>query len=105
MVDNKIHDILTAVENVVIPRVELSIVSPNTTSVRGYRSGIINNPDHSDFTENMEESPLMNASVAVYPRSLRAYRKERTSPNCLKITRNCINTFDFSISIHIIILP
>ena len=62
MVDNRIHDILTAVKNVVIPRVELSIVSPNTTSVRGYRSEILNNPDNSDFTENMEESPLMNAS-------------------------------------------
>ena len=43
-------------------------------------------------------------SVAVYSRSLRAYRKKRTSPKCLKIKRNCINTLDFSISILIIIL-
>ena len=43
-------------------------------------------------------------SVAVYSRSLRAYRKKRTSPICLKIKRNCIITLDFSISIHIIIL-
>ena len=38
--------------------------------------------------------------VAVYPRSLRAYRKKRT--DCLKIKRNCIETLDFSISSHII---
>ena len=43
-------------------------------------------------------------SVAVYPQSLRACRKKRTSPDCLKIRRNCINTLDFSISIDILIL-
>ena len=43
-------------------------------------------------------------SVAVYPRSLRAIIKKRTSPKCLKIRRNCINTLDFSISTHITIL-
>ena len=42
--------------------------------------------------------------VAVYTRSLRAHRKKRTSPDCLKIRRNCINTLDFSIFIQIIIL-
>ena len=47
---------------------------------------------------------IYSVVVAVYPRSLRAYRKKKTSPDCLKIRRNCINTFDFSISIHIIIL-
>jgi len=42
--------------------------------------------------------------VAVYPRSLRAYRKKRTSPECLEFKRNCIETVDFSISFHIILL-
>ena len=40
-------------------------------------------------------------SISAKPTSI---KKRKTSPNCLKITRNCINTFDFSISIHIIIL-
>ena len=43
-------------------------------------------------------------SVAVYPRNLRAYRKKKTSPDCLKIKKNCMETLDFSISIHIKIL-
>ena len=43
-------------------------------------------------------------SVALYPGSLRAYRKKRRSPDCLKTKGNCIETLDFSISIHIIIL-
>ena len=42
--------------------------------------------------------------VAVYPRSLRAYRKKGTSPEYLKIQTNCIETLDFSSSIQIIIL-
>ena len=49
-------------------------------------------------------SSLTSASVAVYPRSLRAYRKKRTSPDCLKIRRNCIETLDFSFSIYILLL-
>ena len=39
--------------------------------------------------------------VAVYLRSLRAWRKKRTSPDCLRIRRNWIKTWDFSISIYI----
>ena len=31
-------------------------------------------------------------------------KKEKDIPNCLKFTRNCINTLDFSIAIHVIIL-
>ena len=51
------------------------------------------------------ECPFTNrGSVAVYSRGLRAYGKKRTSPDCLKIKRNCIETLDFSISIHIILL-
>ena len=42
--------------------------------------------------------------VAVYSRSLRAKRKKRTSPDRLKIRRDCIKTLDFSISIYIIML-
>ena len=43
-------------------------------------------------------------TVAVYPRRLRAWRKKSTSPDCLKHSRNCIETLDFSISIDIIML-
>ena len=56
------------------------------------------------FSSLYSSSTSLSVVVAVYPRSLRAYRKKRTSPNCQKIERNCINTLDFSISILIIIL-
>ena len=46
----------------------------------------------------------ISALVAVYPRSLRAWRKKRTSPDYLKTRRNCIETLDFSFSIHILTL-
>ena len=42
-------------------------------------------------------------AVAVYPR--KAYGdKERTSPDCLKIRKNCIKILDFSMYIYIIML-
>ena len=44
------------------------------------------------------------SSVGVYPRRLRAWGKKRTSPDCLKIRRNCMKTLDFSISIYILLL-
>ena len=40
-------------------------------------------------------------SIPAKPTSI---KKERTSPDCLKNRRNCINTLEFFISIHIIIL-
>ena len=43
-------------------------------------------------------------TVEVYPRSLRAYRKKRTSPDFLKYKRNFIETLESSISIQIILL-
>ena len=54
--------------------------------------------DHGNFLSQKR------GSVAVYPRSLRAYRKKSTSPDYLKIKRNCIETLDFFIFIHIILL-
>ena len=42
--------------------------------------------------------------VAVYPRSLRAQTKKMTSPDRLKIRRNCIKTVDYSISIYVSML-
>ena len=41
-------------------------------------------------------------TVAVYPRNLRAKRKERISPDRLKIRGNCIKTIDYSICIYIL---
>ena len=68
---------------------------------REQNSGTRNDYD----TDQPGNKPLeANAIVAVYPRSLRALRKKRTSPDCLKFRRNFINTSDFSISIHITIM-
>ena len=41
-------------------------------------------------------------SVVVYPRSLRAQRKEKTSTDRLKIMGNCIKTMDYSISFYML---
>ena len=62
-------------------------------------------------SQNFKEKPLYLkvtgtdcSSVAVYPRSLRAKRMERTSPDRLNISGNCIKTIDYSISIYILML-
>ena len=53
---------------------------------------------------NITQVIVERDSVAVYPRSLWAYRKKRTSPDCLKIKKNCIEPLDYSVCNHIIIL-
>ena len=58
-------------------------------------------------TEKVDHESVFSqkrGSVAVYPRSLRAWRKKRTSLDRLKIRRNCIKTLDFSISVYITML-
>ena len=50
------------------------------------------------------DNSFLDTAVALYPRRLPAWRKERTSSDRLKITRNFIETIDFSISIYIIML-
>ena len=68
-----------------------------------------NNHRWAERSENRKEDwprecpSTKKGSVAVYPRSLRAYRNKRTSPDCLKYRRNCIKSWDFSISIHIVL--
>ena len=42
--------------------------------------------------------------MSQYIREAYGHTEKRTSPDCLKIKRNCIETLDFSISIHIIML-
>ena len=56
------HDAnLTAMENVVIPRVEKAVRS-TTGSSRRRSCRMVHNPDHMDFTGNTENNPLMSAS-------------------------------------------
>ena len=60
--ENRVHDgILTAINNVVIPRVEVVVRSITGSSGRGPNS-VAQNPDHEDFSENIENTPLKTAS-------------------------------------------
>ena len=60
-VENGVHlAIMTAVDNVVNPRVEIAVGSITESSGRGFRS-MVKNPDQRDFTGNTENSPLMSA--------------------------------------------
>ena len=62
IVENRMHDaILTAMENVVIPRVEMALRS--ITGSSGQRSdSLVQNPDRRDFIRNTANTPLKSAS-------------------------------------------
>ena len=61
-VENRLHDaILTVMDKVVIPPVEMAVRSITGSSRHGPNS-VVQNPDRSDFTENTENTPLMSAS-------------------------------------------
>ena len=56
------HDtILTAMDNVVIARVEMAMRSITGSSRHGPNS-VVQNSDRGDFTGNTENTPLMSAS-------------------------------------------
>ena len=59
---NRMHDaILTAMDNVVIPRVEMAVRSITGSSGHGTNS-VVQNPDKKDFIGNTENIPLKSAS-------------------------------------------
>ena len=61
-VKNCMHDaILTAMNNLVIPRVEIALRSITGWSGKGSKC-IVQNPDRSDFTGNTENTRLRSAS-------------------------------------------
>ena len=61
-VENRMHDaILTAVNDVVIPRVEMAVIS-STGSSRNGPNSIVHNPEWRNFTGNTENTPLKSAS-------------------------------------------
>ena len=56
------HDaILTAMDNVIIPRVEMAVKSITGSTGLGTNSEV-QNPDRSDFLRNIGSTPLMSAS-------------------------------------------
>ena len=60
-IKNRVHDaILTAVDNVVIPRVEMAVRSFTKSSRQG-PNRLVQNPDFKDFSGNTENTPLMSA--------------------------------------------
>ena len=64
-IENRIHDfILTAMDNVVIPRVEMAVRSITELSGRG-SSSVVQNPGQRNFTGNTVNTPLMSASSRV----------------------------------------
>ena len=57
------HDIiLTAMDNVVIPRVEMTVRSITRSLGQG-PSSVVQNPDQRDLTGNTVNTPLMSASI------------------------------------------
>ena len=61
-VENRMHDaILTTMDKVVIPRVEMAVRSITGSSGHGL-NGIVQNPDWGEFTGSTENTPLMSAS-------------------------------------------
>ena len=61
-VENRAHDaILTAMDSVVIPRVEMAVKSMTGLSERG-RNSVSRNPYHREFSGNMAIRPLRAAS-------------------------------------------
>ena len=64
-VENRIHEaILTAVSNVVIPRVEMAVRSVTESSGRGPNS-VVQNSDRMDFTGNTGNTPLVKPSSRI----------------------------------------
>ena len=64
-VENRVHDaILTAMDKVVIPRVDMAVRSITESSVGGLSSLVQNKsrPDRRDFSGNAENTPLMSSS-------------------------------------------
>ena len=61
-VENRMHDaIFSAMDNVVIPRVQMAVKSITGSSGKG-PSSIVQNPNRRDFTRNTEKTPLISAS-------------------------------------------
>ena len=61
-VENRMHDaILTAIDNVVIPRVELAVKSITGSAGHG-TSSEVQNLDLRDFLGNIRNTPVMSAS-------------------------------------------
>ena len=61
-VENRMHDaIFTAMDKVIIPRVEMAVRSITGSSGRGHNS-VVKNPNRGDFTRNTENTPLISAS-------------------------------------------
>ena len=61
-VENRMHDaILTALDNVVFPRVEMAVKSITGSSGQG-PSSVVQNPKQRDFTGNTENTSLMLAA-------------------------------------------
>ena len=64
-VENLLHDVvLTAMDNVVKPRLEMAVRSITELSGRG-PNNVVQNHDRSDFTANAENTPLMSASSRI----------------------------------------
>ena len=64
-VGNRVHDaILTAMDNVVMPRVEMAVRSVTESSRRG-PSCVVQNPDQRNFSGNTENTPPMTVSSRV----------------------------------------
>ena len=65
-VEIRMHDaILTAMKEVVVPRVEMAVKSIRGSSGNEPNS-VIQNPDRKDFTGNTENTPLSSASSRLY---------------------------------------
>ena len=59
---NRMHDaVLAAMDNMVIPRVQMAMRSITESLGRGSIS-VVQNRDQKDFTGNTENTPLMTAS-------------------------------------------
>ena len=76
-VENRVHDaILTVLDIVVIPRVEMAMRSITESSMRG-PSSMVHISDRRDLTGNTENTPLMLASSRL-DLNVDQYRNEET---------------------------
>ena len=76
-IKNRVNDaILTALDNVVIPPVEMAARSITQSSGRG-PSSVIQNPDRKDLTGNTVNTPLISASSRV-DLTVDQYRNDET---------------------------
>ena len=64
----------------------------------------IKNLKFSQLFAEQKQKLKISETFAVHPPSLWTYRQERTSPDCLKIKRKFIQTIEFSIPVHILLL-